>query len=123
MTDPRRNTLLLDRAAWDLVLDANGDIAMARPEYAVAQDVASALKLFRNELWYGRERGIPYWQDVLGKMPPAPVVIRHWEHAALTVPGTHRARARVTQFQGREVRGEVRVIDAVNRDHVVEFGG
>lgn len=123
MPDPRKNTLLLDRTVWDLVLDAHGNIAMARPEYAVAQDVASALKLFRDELWYDRAKGIPYWEDVLGKMPPAPVVLRHWERAALTVPGVHRSQAKITQFQGREVRGEVRVIDDVNKQHVVEFGG
>lgn len=123
MTDPRKNTLLLDRTVWDLVLDSYGNIALAKPEYSVAQDVACALKLFRDELWYAREKGIPYWEEVLGKMPPAPVVIRHWERAALTVPGTHRAQARITQFQGREVRGEIRVVDVINREHVVEFGG
>lgn len=123
MTDPRKNTLLLDRTAWDLVLDSYGNIAMARPEYAIAQDVASALKLFRDELWYDRAKGIPYWEDVLGKMPPAPVVLRHLEKAAHTVPGVHKEQARISSFQGREVRGEVRIIDAVNKEHVVEFGG
>ena len=123
MADPRKYTLLLDRTVWDLVLDSLGNIALARPEYAVAQDVACAIKLFRDELWYSRDKGVPYWDDVLGKMPPAPLVLRHWEHAALTVPAVHRARASITQFQGREVRGEVRLIDEVNKTHVVEFGG
>jgi hypothetical protein len=30
------NTLLLDNSAWDLVVDSNGDIALAAPPYVVA---------------------------------------------------------------------------------------
>ena len=56
------NTLLLDASAWDLVLDANGDIALAAPPYAVAQDVASAISLFLGELWYDTTQGVPYFQ-------------------------------------------------------------
>jgi len=32
----RYNTLLLDRSAWDLVLDSSGNIAMASPAYSLA---------------------------------------------------------------------------------------
>ena len=60
------NTLLLDRTVWDLVLDAGGNIARASNPYAVAQDVASAIKLFRGELFYDTAKGIPYWTEVLG---------------------------------------------------------
>ena len=38
------NTLYLDPQSWDLVLDAAGNIAMAKGPYAKAQDVASAKK-------------------------------------------------------------------------------
>ena len=68
------NTLLLDRVAWDLVLDAAGNIAMASNPYATAQDVASAIKLFRGELFYDTAKGIPYWTEVLGQLPPLALV-------------------------------------------------
>ncbi|AJJ19826.1 hypothetical protein [Yersinia intermedia] len=55
-----QNTLLLDRTAWDLVLDANGDIAMASLPYSIAQDVASAIKTFIGECWYDTSQGVPY---------------------------------------------------------------
>ena len=64
-------TLLLDRTQWDLVQDANGNIALATEPYARAQDVASACRLFRGELWYDTAAGIPYFEDILGKSPPA----------------------------------------------------
>jgi hypothetical protein len=37
------SSLLLDIDVWDLVLDANGDIALAQPPYSLAQDVACAV--------------------------------------------------------------------------------
>jgi len=64
------NTLLLDQTAWDLVIDSNGNIAMASPPYSLAQDVASAIKLFQGELWYDTSKGIPYFNEILGHMPP-----------------------------------------------------
>ena len=47
-------TLLLDRTTWDLCLDANGNIAMATGPYAIAQDVASAVRL-----WHDTTKGVP----------------------------------------------------------------
>ena len=61
------NTLYLDPQNWDLVLDAAGNIAMAKDPYAKAQDVASACRLFSGELYYDTEKGIPYFEETLGK--------------------------------------------------------
>ena len=54
------DTLLLDLTNWDLVLDVNGNIAIARPPYALAQDAASAVKTFQGECYYDTTLGIPY---------------------------------------------------------------
>ena len=40
------NTLLLDLTNWDLLVDASGNIAVASDPYSVAQDVASAVRVF-----------------------------------------------------------------------------
>ena len=66
-----QNTLLLDQSAWDLVLDINGNIALAGTPYSYAQDVASAVRTFLGECWYDTSLGLPYWQQILGKLPPA----------------------------------------------------
>lgn len=105
------NTLLLDRSVWDLVIDSNGDIAMASPPYALAQDVGSAIKLFLGELWYDTSKGIPYFDEVLGHMPPLSLLTGYIENAALTVPGVVSAKCIITTLDNRSVSGELRFID------------
>jgi hypothetical protein len=93
------NTLLLDISAWDLVLDSSGNIALAAPPYAVAQDVASAIRLFLGELWYDTTQGVPYWQDLLGQHPTSSQIISSMNQAALTVPGVVTANTINGQVQ------------------------
>jgi len=101
------NTLLLDRTAWDLVLDASGNIAMATNPYAVAQDVASAIKLFRGELFYNTLPGVPYWEEFLGHRPPLALVREHVQRAAMTVPDVASATCTLTSFTDRALAGYV----------------
>lgn len=107
----RFNTLLLDGSAWDLVIDSFGNIAMAAPPYALAQDVASAVRLFVNELWYDTTKGIPYFENVLGQLPPISLLTAYIEDAALTVPGVVTAKCVISSFNGREIVGQVQFID------------
>jgi hypothetical protein len=104
-------TLLLDQDAWDLVLDSAGNIALAAPPYALAQDVASAVRLFKGELWYNTTKGTPYFDDVLGHLPPITLMTSYMETAALTVPGVVSAKSTISAFATREVTGQVRYID------------
>lgn len=105
------NTLLLDRTEWDLVLDSNGNIALASPPYALEQDVASAVRLFLGELWYDITKGIPYFENVLGQLPPVSLFTAYIENAALTVPGVVSARCVISSFQNRAISGEIQFID------------
>lgn len=105
------NTLLLDRTQWDLVLDSGGNIAMARPGYALAQDVASAVRLFLGELFYDTSIGIPYFEEILGQLPPISLITGYVEKAALTVPGVVTARCIISSFNNREIVGQVQFID------------
>lgn len=100
-------TLLLDNSLWDLCLDANGDIAVASEPYSRAQDVASALRLFLAELWYDTSKGVPYFQQILGKTPPVEIFKEYMVRAALTVPGVVSANCVVESFEGRTVKGAV----------------
>lgn len=105
------NTLLLDRTQWDLVLDSNGNIALASPPYALEQDVASAVRLFLGELWYDTTKGIPYFEEILGQLPPVSLLTAYIEAAALSVPGVISARCIISSFQDRSVSGEIQFID------------
>lgn len=64
-------SLLLDTVAWDLVLDAKGNIAVCSDPYATAQDVACALRTFQGECYYDTTRGVDYFGQILGQQPSA----------------------------------------------------
>jgi hypothetical protein len=115
------NTLLLDQSEWDLVLDASGNIAVAAEPYAVAQDVASAVRVFAGELWYDTSQGVPYPSDVLGETPSLQYLKSKIEAAALTVPKVVKARCLFASLDGRVLTGQIQVIDVDGVENNVSF--
>lgn len=114
-------TLLLDRTVWDLCLDAAHNIALATEPYALAQDAASAIRLFQGELYYDTIQGVPYWSQILGQNPPLPLMRSAFEAAALTVPGIVAAQCVISNISGRRVTGQVRVTDTAGNVSVAGF--
>ncbi len=114
-------TLLLDRTAWDLVLDASGNIACATDPYQVAQDVASAIRTFQGECWYDTTLGIPYWQSVLGQLPPPSFIRSELVNAALTVPNVASATVTSLVLNNRQLAGEIDVTDTGGNTQTVTF--
>lgn len=104
-------TLLLDRTTWDLVVDVDGNIAVATDPYSMAQDAASAIRLFQGELWYDTTKGIPYWAGIIGRLPPLTLVKAKFVAAALTVPGVVAARCFISSFKNRVLTGQVQIYD------------
>jgi hypothetical protein len=104
-------TLLLDRTLWDVCLDATGNIAAAAEPYAIAQDVASAARLFRGELWYDTTPGVPYFEQILGHSPPLGVLKAELIKAAKTVPLVDTVKVFISAAQGREIVGQIQVTD------------
>lgn len=115
------DTLLLDRTAWDLCLDAAGNIAVAGEPYRIAQDVASAVRLFRAELWYDTTKGVPYFERILGRRPPMRFFSAQVEKAALTVPSVVKARCTVASLVNGQLAGQIEVIDTTGQQHNVQF--
>lgn len=105
------STLLLDQEAWDLMVDADGNIAVASEPYALAQDAASYIKLFQGELWYDTTRGIPYFSQILGKLPPIGVMKTAFVDAAELVPGVIAAQCFISSTANRIVQGQVQILD------------
>lgn len=114
-------SLLLDRTAWDLVMDAGRNIAVTTEPYAIAQDVANACRLFAKELWYDTTKGIPYFSEILGQWPPLALVRARLVEAALTVPGVVKARVVISKFEDRLPEGQVQFIDTDGVSHNVKF--
>jgi hypothetical protein len=108
-TQPGKKTLLLDSQRWDLVTDANGNIAVASPPYAMAQDAASAIRLFQGELWYNTTQGVPYFERILGKQPPLSVLKNAFVTAATSVPNVESAQVFFTSIATRRVTGQVQL--------------
>lgn len=115
-------TAFLSPVTWDFALDANGDLAMAQPPYAVAQDVASAVRTFLGECWYDTTQGVPYWQQILGESPPLSLVKSLIETQALTVPGVVSAVMFVSSFKGRDFIGQLQVTDSTGATAVLQVG-
>lgn len=117
------NTLLLAVDTWDFVLDANGNWAVASAPYALAQDVASAIKTFLGEVWYDNTLGIPYLTQILGETPPIVVFQEYMVKAALTVPGVVSATCVVQSFNRdtRKVIGQVQFVDSNGKSGIVSL--
>lgn len=113
------DSLLLTLDQWDLCLDAAGNIALAAPPYALAQDVASAIRLFLGELWYDVTRGVPYFSDVLGHTPPLTEFQALMVRAALTVPGVVSAQCILSAFENRTITGQVVFVDDTGNTQTV----
>ena len=104
------DTLLLDRRAWDLCIDASGNIAVAKPTYSTIQDVASAARLFEGELWYGPStRGLPYFTEAFGQQFPTQLFKARLAEAALAVPGVRSAKSFLTSIGQRAIAGQIQV--------------
>lgn len=91
------------------MLDAAGNIALASDPYAIAQDVASAVRTFQGECWFDTTVGVPYFQEVLGQSPPLQLLQSLIEQAALTVPEVAKAAATISSFENRTITGNVQV--------------
>ncbi len=115
------NTLLLDTQTWDLALDASGNLAIAREPYALAQDAASAIKLFSGELFFDTTQGIPYFGDILGHRPPLSLVKHYLNTAALSVPGVTGAQTYLSSFDNRVLSGQVQITSQSGQTAQVGF--
>lgn len=115
------DTLLLDTVLWDLVVDVSGNIARASNPYSLAQDSASAIKLFSGELYYDTTQGVPYFAQILGQQPPIALMKSKFIGAALTVPEVVTAQCFISGITGRQVSGQVQVAAATGPVSAVGF--
>ena len=104
-------TLLLSRDTWDLCVDSSGNLAIASEPYSLAQDAASAIKLFKGEYIYDITIGIPYFEQVLGKNPPINLVRSLQQAAAASVPNVASAAVYYTGIANGQLSGQVQVAD------------
>ena len=102
-------TLKLDTDTWDLT-SHNGNIATVDDSDGEqqAQDAASACRLFLSELWFDTTQGVPYWQQMLGQLPPISLIESNFVTAAETVTNVESASVEVISLMNQPVSRTLR---------------
>lgn len=65
-------TLALTTDNWDLSVGAGGSLKTLKKDEAILQNVCNECRCFTDDLYFDRDRGIPWFNDQLGqKLRPA----------------------------------------------------
>ena len=102
------HTLYLTPDNWDITLDSSGRLQTSANAYAIAQNVANAVRLFTNEAFFAMDEGIPHFEIELGFTRPALSVLRaRIREAALNVEGVLDAAVNLDGVRDRKLTGEI----------------
>lgn len=102
------HTLYLTPDNWDITLDSSGRLQTSAAAYAIAQNVANAVRLFTNEAFFAMDEGIPHFEIELGFTRPALSVLRaRIREAALNVDGVLDAAVNLDGVRDRRLTGEI----------------
>lgn len=102
------HTLYLTPDNWDITLDSSGRLQTSANAYAIAQNVANAVRLFTNEAFFAMDEGIPHFEIELGYTRPALSVLRaRIREAALNVDGVLDAAVNLDGVRERKLTGEI----------------
>ncbi len=102
------HTLYLTPDNWDITLDSSGRLQTSANAYAIAQNVANAVRLFTNEAFFAMDEGIPHFEIELGFTRPALSVLRaRIREAALNVEGVLDAAVDLDGVRDRKLTGEI----------------
>lgn len=118
------NTLLLDIATWDLMVDTSGNIASVDNPYSIAQDVASEVRVFLGEMWYDVTRGVPYQQSILGQMPSPQFMKTKFIAAGMVTPEVDSIVCYLSGItDSRQLTGQLQITDDRRRLSIVHMNG
>ena len=86
-------TLMLDEN-WDITLSGDGKIKVATEAYAIAQNASNAVRLFTNDAYFDKQKGIPHFDIELGHgISAIPLLQTKIQNAARAVEGVNDAIA------------------------------
>lgn len=113
------NTLTLNDS-WDIYVDDARNIATVTDDYAIAQNIANAVRLFENDAYFERTRGVPYLTEVFGKkvIVSQSVVINRWRQAAMSVEGVTACEPQPTYDKDGRIIGGVITATTINGTNV-----
>ena len=101
-------TLFLMPEPWDLTLDSDGNIATATDVYQKSQDIGSACRVFRGDMYFNKTEGIPYLESILGQSSyPLGVYQAELRDAALSVDGVESVNIVFNKVENRILSGMI----------------
>lgn len=109
---------------WDIFSEASGQIALVSGAYAIAQNAANAVRLFKNDAYLAQTRGIPHFEIELGKAPAiaAPILRTRIRETVLNVNGVTGAEVDLTfDESGRVMGGEVQATVLESENVQIDF--
>lgn len=84
-------SLKLIKDSWDIQLDENGLLLVADADYSIAQNVATAVRLFTNDAYFDTRSGIPHFQITYIRNPNLSVIRSRIKATAEAVVGVASA--------------------------------
>ena len=90
----KRSFYLNDK--WDLTLSPTGDIATTSGKYCDAQNVANATRLFTNDAYLRKQKGLPHFNLDLTVKPLLSEVRYEYKQAAEAVENIRSASVEIT---------------------------
>lgn len=99
------DTITLDAETWDVAV-VGGNLAVSKGAAAVAQDMSTAVRLFRGEYCYNALVGVPYL-SIFGQITSLPILKSDIATAAAAVPGAENVVCYIESVKERCVSGQV----------------
>ena len=101
------HTLMLDDS-WDITLTGDGKIKTATDAYAVAQNASNAVRLFTNDAYFDKRKGVPHFDIELGnKFASIPMLETKIRNVTIAVEGVSDAMAVLEVKNNRVIGGNV----------------
>jgi hypothetical protein len=117
------SSFLLDTAVWDLLVDANGNMAVASEPYSLAQDAASAIQTYLGEYYWDITVGVPWLTQILGQSPSLALLKAQLAETAVGAnPDIASATVFISSFNNRVVTGQVQIVSAAGQTAAANFG-
>lgn len=113
-------SLKLNQETWDLETDGNHNIAVIQNSDAIAQNVATRIKLFLGEQYYQSNTGIPYF-NILGKNISLSYLTSLIEKESLKVNGVTESKCVINSVKDRYLKGTLLFIDNLGNESNVNF--
>ena len=114
-------TIFLDQS-WDLTLTGDGKIKVATGAYSIAQNASNRVRLFTNDAYFERKKGIPHFDIELGhSFTRLPILESRISKELLTVEGVTDCAVSLNVDKDRIAGGNAYITVQGGRNATITF--